>query len=73
MMRVPRETLSEALASCPDSFVVHGRVPDMDIALERQGVYYGMRGSPEAYIWDHNIGALRQPNKDDMVKRTRLG
>ena len=73
VVRLPAELAEAALASAPRSFVLYGRDPEMDLLLEPGRVYYGMGGSPEPFVWDHELGGPREPTIADMVACTRVG
>jgi trimethylamine--corrinoid protein Co-methyltransferase len=72
IIRVPPEMVDEALKSAPNSFVLYGRDPEMDLLLEPGPVYYGMGGTSEPFFWDYDLGRPRQPTRLDMVQATRL-
>ncbi len=73
VIRIPRNMVEESLKQAPSKFVLHGRIPEMDVLMEPGKVYFGMGGSPEPFIWDYRKGKKRIPSKKDMEECTRLG
>jgi len=73
VIRVAPDMVEAAIASAPKSFVIHGRDPDMDLLVESGRVFYGMGGTSEPYVWDHEAGRPREPIKADMETATRVG
>ncbi len=73
IIKIPKDMVEEALKLTPKSFVLHGRVPAMDILLEPGMIYFGSGGSPEPYIYDYDDNQRRRSSKKDMEECTRLG
>ena len=73
-IRVPEELVKWALQQAPKSFTLYGRNdPARDLQIELGRTYYGMGGTSEPLIWDHELHRSRQPAKQDMINNTRVG
>lgn len=67
------DIITDALASTPKSFTLHGRDPQRDLLLESGRIYFGMGGASEPFFWDFDLNLPRTPTKADMENCTRLG
>lgn len=72
-IKLSADMIEEALETAPNSFVLYGRDPEMDILLEADRCYFGMGGSPVPSIWSYEHKAKVSAEKKDMEECTRLG
>jgi len=71
MVRLPPDLVLEAMSHAPRSYVMAGRVEDMDLVLDGTCSYFGTDGCGTETV-DFATGELRSSCKEDVAKMARV-
>jgi len=72
LIKFPERVIMDALAQCPDSFVLHGRNdPSLDCAIGTGEVHFATMSG--RYIEDFRTGERRQTRRQDAIEGTLIG
>ena len=66
MVRIPPKLVKQALASCPESVIMHARDPKQDVLIEANRVAFTNFGEA-LNIYDINTGEYRETCKKDLA------
>lgn len=71
IVRFPQWMVKDAIASAPETLVLHGLTPDKDVVLDGTRVVFTNFGEA-VYILDTDTGEVRNSTKKDVEELTRL-